>query len=69
MSPSRLCASASPRLTLRRFFNASTLHRISLADTFAAALARGKKGELISGDPAFRPLENEIKIAWLREDK
>ncbi len=44
-------------------------HKISLADAFAAALAREKKGELISGDPAFRPLENEIKIAWLREDK
>jgi ribonuclease VapC len=40
--------------------------RISLADAFAAALAKEKKAELVTGDPEFKPLEKEIKIAWLR---
>lgn len=40
-------------------------HRMSLADAFAAALARQKKALLVTGDPKFKPLEGEIKIAWL----
>jgi predicted nucleic acid-binding protein len=40
-------------------------HRISLADAFAAALAKDKKAELITGDPEFKALEKEIKIYWL----
>jgi predicted nucleic acid-binding protein len=40
-------------------------HRISLTDAFAAALAKEKKAELVTGDPEFRALENEIKIHWL----
>jgi predicted nucleic acid-binding protein len=40
--------------------------KISLADAFAAALAKEKKAELITGDPEFKQLENEIKINWLR---
>jgi predicted nucleic acid-binding protein len=40
-------------------------YRISLADAFAAALAKEKKAELVTGDPAFRALEGEIKIHWL----
>jgi len=39
--------------------------RMSLADAFAAALAKEKKAELITGDPEFKPLEKEIKINWL----
>jgi ribonuclease VapC len=41
-------------------------HRISLADAFAAALAKERKTELVTGDPEFKPLENEIKINWLK---
>jgi predicted nucleic acid-binding protein len=41
-------------------------HRISLADAFAAALAKEKKAELITGDPEFKALEKEIKINWLK---
>ncbi len=41
-------------------------HKISLADAFAAALAKEKKAELVTGDPEFKPLEKEIKIAWLK---
>src|SRR4051812_33935932 len=38
--------------------------KISLADAFAAALARDKKAELLTGDPEFKALEKEIKISW-----
>ncbi len=40
-------------------------HKLSLADAFAAALAKEKKGELVTGDPEFKSLEKEIKLAWL----
>jgi ribonuclease VapC len=40
--------------------------KMSLADAFAAALAKEKKAELVTGDPEFKPLEKEIKIHWLK---
>lgn len=40
--------------------------RMSLADAFAAALAKEKKADLVTGDPEFKELEKEIKIAWLK---
>jgi len=40
-------------------------YKISLADAFAAALAKEKKAELVTGDPEFKTLEKEIKIHWL----
>jgi predicted nucleic acid-binding protein len=40
-------------------------HSLSLADAFAAALAKKHKADLITGDPEFKPLEREIKIHWL----
>lgn len=40
-------------------------HKLSLADAFAAALARERKAELITGDPEFKALAKEIKIGWL----
>ena len=43
--------------------------KISLADAFAAALAKEKKAELVTGDPEFKPLEKEIKINWLKDAK
>ena len=41
-------------------------HKLSLADAFAAALAREKRAELVTGDPEFKALEKEIKIRWLK---
>ncbi|MCU0770487.1 MAG: PIN domain-containing protein [Verrucomicrobia bacterium] len=38
---------------------------LSLADAFAAALARKHKAELVTGDPEFKAVEKEIKINWL----
>src|SRR5579863_239410 len=40
--------------------------KLSLADAFAAALAKEKKAELVTGDPEFKPLDREIKIHWLK---
>ena len=40
--------------------------KLSLADAFAAAPAKEKKTQLVTGDPEFRPLEKEIKIYWLK---
>jgi len=42
-------------------------HRMSYAGCFAAALAKMRDAELVTGDPEFRALENEIKIAWLKQ--
>ena len=41
-------------------------HKISLADAYAAALAKERKTELVTGDPEFKSLEKEIKINWLK---
>ena len=40
-------------------------HKMSYADCYAAALAKAKKADLVTGDKEFKPLENEIKIAWM----
>jgi ribonuclease VapC len=39
--------------------------RMSYADCFAAALAKEKKAELVTGDPEFKEVEGEVKVAWL----
>jgi ribonuclease VapC len=40
--------------------------KLSLADAFAAALAKERKAELVTGDPEYRALEKELKIGWLK---
>jgi predicted nucleic acid-binding protein len=40
-------------------------NKMSYADCFAAALAKAKKAELVTGDKEFKPLDGEIKISWL----
>ena len=40
-------------------------HKISYADAFAAALAKQRQAELVTGDPEFRALDSEIRIHWL----
>ncbi len=42
-----------------------TTHKMSLADCFAAALARQKKADIYTGDPEFKEIESELKIVWL----
>ena len=43
-----------------------TRFKISLADAFAAALAKKQNADLVTGDPEFTPLEKEIGISWLK---
>ena len=40
-------------------------HKMSYADCFAAALAKTRNCELLTGDPEFKEVEKEIKIHWL----
>ena len=40
-------------------------HKMAYADCFAAALARIKNAELLTGDPEFKSVEGEVKIFWL----
>ena len=39
--------------------------KLSYADAFAAALAKIRNAELVTGDQEFKDLEGEIKIRWL----
>jgi ribonuclease VapC len=41
---------------------------LSLADAFAAALAKKHKAELVTGDPEFKAVEKEVKMVWLRPE-
>ena len=40
--------------------------RLAYADAFAAALAKLRNAELITGDHDFKAVEGEIKIGWLK---
>jgi predicted nucleic acid-binding protein len=40
-------------------------HRMSLADCFAAALARREQAALYTGDPEFKAVAGEQEIVWL----
>lgn len=39
--------------------------KMSYADCFAAALAKIKKAEVITGDKEFKQVEDTVKIVWL----
>lgn len=39
--------------------------KMSLANCFAAALARQKKADLYTGDPEFRNVATELRVVWL----
>lgn len=43
-----------------------TKGNISYADCYAAALAKIREGEVVTGDKEFKILEREIKIVWLK---
>ena len=40
-------------------------HKMSYADCYAAALAKVKKADLVTGDKEFKALEKEVKIEWV----
>jgi predicted nucleic acid-binding protein len=39
--------------------------KMSLADCFAAALAKQKKADLYTGDEDYKNVERDVKIVWL----
>ena len=39
--------------------------KISLANSFAAALTKLRRGELITADKEFKNVESDIKISWV----
>jgi predicted nucleic acid-binding protein len=39
--------------------------KMSLADCFAAALAKRESAEIYTGDPEFKTVEREVKVVWL----
>jgi len=41
------------------------IKKISYADCFAAALAKLRQGEVVTGDKEFKALEGEVKISWV----
>jgi len=42
-------------------------YRMSYADCFAAALAKIKHAELVTGDPEFKQVQRDVRICWLNE--
>jgi ribonuclease VapC len=42
--------------------------RMSYADCYAAALAKVKMADLVTGDKEFRAIEKQINLVWVGED-
>jgi uncharacterized protein len=40
-------------------------HKMSYADCYAAALAKHKKADLVTGDKEFKTVEDQIGILWV----
>jgi len=40
-------------------------HKLAYADCFAVALAQQRKLEVVTGDPEFKQLQNQVKVHWL----
>jgi len=61
--PIELVAADLPMAKQAAIYKAT--NRLSYADAFAAALAKSKNAQLVTGDAEFKPLEKEIEISWL----
>lgn len=42
--------------------------KMCYADCFAAALAKLRNVEVVTGDPEFKEVESEVKVAWLSKN-
>lgn len=40
-------------------------HRMSYGDCFAAALAKDRKSDLVTGDREFKQVEGKVSVRWL----
>ena len=38
---------------------------MAYADCFAAALAKLRNVEVVTGDPEFKEVDGDVKVAWL----
>jgi ribonuclease VapC len=56
---------ANKELTLQAA-RLKAVYKMSYADCFAAALAKKKKCELVTGDKEFKQVEKEVKIRWIK---
>ncbi|MFW6162270.1 MAG: type II toxin-antitoxin system VapC family toxin [Planctomycetota bacterium] len=61
--PIRIVDADEPMAKVAARFKAT--RPMSYADCFAAALAKQRKGRVVTGDPEFRAVEDEIEILWL----
>lgn len=64
--PIELVAAETDLKLVRMAATLKATRKLSYADAFAGALAKMERAELVTGDPEFKALEGEIKIAWLR---
>ena len=56
----------SDLILVRQAAQIKAAHKMSYADSFAAALAKIRKAELVTGDPEFKQVEDEVRIGWLK---
>jgi ribonuclease VapC len=42
--------------------------KMAYADCFAAALAKLRNVEVVTGDPEFKEVEGEVKVAWFQKN-
>jgi predicted nucleic acid-binding protein len=40
-------------------------YKMSYADCFAAALAKDRKAHVVTGDPEFKEVEQEVQVLWV----
>ena len=45
----------------------NTKNGISYPSCFAVAIAKKRRGEIVTGNPEFKVLEKEVKILWIGE--
>ena len=41
-------------------------YRVAYADCFAAALAKRKRAEIVTGDPEFKKIKENLKLNWIK---
>lgn len=44
-------------------------YSVAFADCFASALALQNQSKVLTGDPEFKKLENEIEIEWITKER
>ena len=63
--PVELVAVGDDLAVLRQAAIHRATHKLASSCAVAGALAKARKATLVTGDPAFRVLEDQFKIQWL----